>query len=329
LIVIALGTSGCYFAHIAAGQSRLLRAGQPIESLLADPATSAELRSSLLLVQRVRTFANELGLEVGEKYTSFAPWPGDRIITTVVASNPGEVTPAGFLYPFFGRLPYKSFFDRERADAEVEALRSKGLDVCVVGVSAYSTLGWMDDPITEPMLRKGAGALVETLLHELVHATIYLKGHADFNESVASFIGQEGSVAFYRQENQHEKAKQRRLQIHDRRRIEGELLRFRDEVAALYDSEPAGASRDRERLALEEQARKRIAALALETGDPEQTADTLRLNDACLALSGTYSAHGHHFQELLAELGGDLKAFIARLEAAAGADDPLKALLEQ
>jgi predicted aminopeptidase len=307
----------------------LLRARKHIDSVLADPATSAELRDSLLLVQRVRTFAGELGLDVGGQYTSFAPWPGDRVITTVVASRPGQVTPAGFRFPFLGRLPYKSFFDRERAIAEAATLRAEGMDVCVQGVPAYSTLGWMDDPITGPMLRGGAGALVETVLHEFVHATVYVKDHVDFNESVASFIGEEGSVAFYSRANQTEKSEQRRLWIVDRRRVEAELLRFRDEVASLYHSEPAEASRDRHRRALEVQTRRRVAALALKTSDPSRVADSLRLNDACLALAGTYSANIGHFQDLLARLDGNLSAFIARLKAAASADDPLKGLLEQ
>jgi predicted aminopeptidase len=331
LIVIALGTSGCYLTHIAMGQARLLRVRQPIASVLADPATSVELRDSLLLVQRVRTFAIELGLEVGGQYTSFAPWPGDRVITSLVASRPGEVTPAGFDFPIVGRLPYKSFFDRKRADAEAAALRAKGMDVCVSGVSAYSTLGWMDDPITGPMLRRGAGTLVETILHELVHATVYVKGHADFNESVASFIGEQGSVAFYLRENQTEASDQRRREIHDWRQIDDELLRFRNEVIALYeteaDTQPEKMSSNGTRRVLEARAREHIAALPLQTRDPHRVAESLRLNDACLALAGTYSKDIDRFREFLARLDGDLFAFIARLKTTADADDPLEALL--
>jgi len=78
------------------GQNRLLRARKPIESVLANPETPREIREQLLLVLQVREFAIELGLDVGKQYTSFAEWPGDRVVTSVVATRPGSVTPAGF-----------------------------------------------------------------------------------------------------------------------------------------------------------------------------------------------------------------------------------------
>jgi predicted aminopeptidase len=309
------------------GQNRLLRAQKPIESVLADPATPREIRERLIVVLQVRQFAIELGLAVGEQYTSFAEWPGDRVVTGVIATRPGTVTPAGFRFLLLGQLPYKGFFDRERAERESEALQADGLNVCEFGVSAYSTLGWMDDPVTEPMLRGEPGQLAEVILHELVHATLYLKGHADFNESIASFIGEEGSVLFFETSGQPERAHQRRLEIEDARRVAAELLRFRDEVSALYASQPSGTSRDEIRRDLEQRARARIRKLPLGTRDPSELADVLRMNDACLALTGTYASDLERFAELFARLDGDLVALIARLKGVEGAKDPVEALI--
>jgi len=174
-----------------------MHARRPIEAILADPDTRDELRHRLETVQQVRRYANTLGLEIDEQYTTYVDWPGDRVITTVIATRPGEVVPAGFWFPFLGRLPYKGFFDPSRAEAEAASLREEGLDVCVVAVPAYSTLGWLKDPVTAPMLLRGEGPAVETILHELVHATVYVKDHIDFDETAASFVGQEASVEFY------------------------------------------------------------------------------------------------------------------------------------
>jgi len=322
-----VGLSGCYYSHIAMGQNRLMRARQPIETVLANPETPLETRERLLLVLQVREFAIELGLDVGEQYTSFAQWPGDRVVTTVVATRPGTVTPAGFHFLLLGRLPYKGFFDRERAHREAEALRDDGLDVCEFGVRAYSTLGWMNDPVTEPMLREESGRLAEVILHELVHATVYLEDHADFNESIARFIGEEGSVLYFETSLQPERAHERRLEIEDDRRVDAELLRFRDEVAALYASQGAGTSRDEIRRDLEERARARIRNLPLSTRDPVELADVLRMNDACLALTGTYASELERYAQLLSRLDGGLPALIARLRSVEGAEDPLAALL--
>jgi predicted aminopeptidase len=168
---------------------------------------------------------------------------------------------------------------------------------------------------------------VEVILHELVHATVYLKGHANFNESIASFIGEEGSVLFYENRYQPEPGHRRRLEIEDERRVDAALLRFRGEVSALYASQDNGTSRDEIRRNLEERARKRIRNLPLVTRDPSQLADVLRMNDACLALTGTYAAELERYAALFSKLDGDLVALIARLKGVKGSKDPLEALL--
>src|SRR5262245_59467267 len=197
LALVPLATPGCYLGHVTAGQMRLLAARRPIDAVLADPATPEPLRERLALAPQARELARGLGLEVGGQYTTYVAWPGDRVVTAVVATRPGEVEAAGFWFPIVGTVPYKGFFDPARARAEADRLRGRGYDVCEVAVPAYSTLGWLDDPLTEPMLRGGPGRIVETIVHELVHATVFLPDAADWNEGVATFVGQEASVAWY------------------------------------------------------------------------------------------------------------------------------------
>jgi len=327
VLLLLASTPGCYLAHVAQGQLRLLRAERPIEEVVRDPATPDELRASLTTLQDARRYARDLGLEVGDQYTSYVDWPGDRIVTIVATSRPGEVTPAGFWFPFLGRLPYKGYFDPARADSEADRWRRRGLDTCIAPVPAYSTLGWMADPITAPMLAYGEGAAVETVFHELVHATVYLKDHAAFNESVASFVGEEASVAFYASRSAPERAQSRRAEIEEQRQLDAALMALRDDVAALYARMPPGPERDAARAALDADARAAVAALPLETRDADFLADALRLNDACLALIATYGSDQPRFEAVLADLGGDLAAFVARLRAAADSADPVAALL--
>jgi predicted aminopeptidase len=303
---------------VASGQLRLLRARQPIEAVLTDPGTPPDLRHQLDLVQRTREFAADLGLEVDRQYTSYVAWPGDRIVTTLVTTRPGEVEPAGFWFPILGRLPYKGYFDPEKAAAEAARLRAEGLDVCEMPVPAYSTLGWFDDPVTGPMLRSGDGWLVETILHELVHATVYVRGHVDFDEGEASFIGEEASVRFYAEAGEAEQAARRRARVEEGHRLDAHILALRQRVQELYESAPPGAERDAARRRYEEETRAEIAA---------PHAEHLRLNDACLALAATYAADIPRYAEKLGTLGGDLAAFVRRLRELADADDPREALL--
>jgi predicted aminopeptidase len=199
--------------------------------------------------------------------------------------------------------------------------------VCEVAVPAYSTLGWLDDPVTGPMIRGEEGPTVETILHELVHATVYVRGQADFNEGVASFIGEEGSVRFYAETHRPEAAQRERARIEDWRKVQATTIRLRRWVEELYASTPAGPERDAARVDLERRAREVIAALPLATREAGEVAESLRLNDACLALTGTYAADAGPYTEKLAALGGDLRTFVVRLREAADSPDPRAALL--
>jgi predicted aminopeptidase len=277
-------------------------------------------------VSQVRAFAEQQGLRVGKRYTHYADWPGDRIVTTVVATRPGRIEAEGFWFPIVGRVPYKGYFDPARAEAEALRLRQRGLDVCQVRVPAYSTLGWFDDPVTGPMLRESEALLVEMLFHELVHATLFVPGDAAFSEGLASFIGEEARVRFYAASEGPDAAARERRHVASQRRVRDLLLRARSRAERVYALLPEGAERDAARSALDEELHAQLAALADAPPDPPAPV-RLRTNDACLALAATYSGDTPCLAARLAAQGGDLAAFVARVLETAEAPDPRLALL--
>lgn len=323
---LLLSTNGCYYGQLASGQLKLLWRRQPIEKVVLDPIQSERTRALLQLVASVRSFAIELGLRVGDQYTSYVDWPGDRIVTTLVRTRPGSLEAVPYWFPIVGELPYQGYFDQARAESEAERLRDEeGFDVCVSAISAYSTLGWLDDPVTSPMLTAGAASLVETLFHELVHATAFLRDEADFNESVAQFIGQQAAIRFFERLNPQAKpglpdAGAIRALIEDRRAIAAVTQAFRDD---LLEIEGASDQAIRRRLA-EARTREILAALPLVALDAESVAAQARLSDACLALHGTYLTDLPRHAALLAALDGNLEAMIARLSLWAEDDRPLE-----
>ena len=335
--VLLLNSTGCYYGHLAVGQLKLLLARQSVDQLLADPETDEELRAKLQLVQRARDFAVELGLEVQGQYTSYVPWPHDRIVTSVIATEPGTIEALNFRFPIVGAVPYKGFFDRKRAEQEAARLRALGVDVCLGAISAYSTLGWFDDPLTAPMLNTTPERLVETVIHELVHANVFVKSQPDFNEGVANFIGEEAVVLFYSQDTSADEPDARgaqsnpltnqgepdsRARVSDDRLIARTLMSLRDDIARLYAVEMPEAERRSRRDELETAGRETLEGLALTSRDASRLAERARINDACLAIQGTYVADTSRHLAVLAQLDGDLVRFIARLRQAADADDP-------
>jgi predicted aminopeptidase len=278
-------------------------------------------------VAEVRTFAETLGLDVGDRYTSYVAWPGDALVTSVVATRPGEVEPVTSWFPIVGSVPYRGWFDAKRAESHAASLREDGLDVCVVPVRAYSTLGWFDDPLTGPMLRQEPPLVVETLLHELLHATVFVAGDAEFNEGVAAFFGEEARVRFYAEREGEAARVLEREAVTQQRELRARILALRREVEALYAEREAGSARDALRAELEAAARRRLAAFAPPGAVPDAWAAGFRLNDACLALSGTYHADTPALERVLSTLGGDLVACVDEVRRAGEAPNPREALL--
>ena len=322
----AAATNGCYYLHLARGQAQLLWQREPLEAALLDPHLAPAQRQALALLPPLRDFAVSLGLTVTGQYTSYVAWPGDRIVTAVVATRHGSVEPHLFRFPWIGALPYKGFFAEACARAEAQSLHRDGFDTCLSAVPAYSTLGWIRDPVTEPMLRYGDGVLVEIVLHEWVHATIFARGQAEFNEGLATFVGQEGAVRFFARHVGADRAARERTRIRDDRVVAAHWVALRERIAALY-REPASSERDAQRQQLEAAARTALATTPLASRDPVQLSRTARLNDACLALIATYEKDVLAYARLLAAWEGDLALFLTRAREAAATADPRAALL--
>ena len=61
---------------------------------------------------------------------------------------------------------------------------------------AWSTLGVFNDPILSNLLNRSVGSLADVIIHEMTHSTIFVKDSLEFNENLASFIGEKGSMEF-------------------------------------------------------------------------------------------------------------------------------------
>jgi predicted aminopeptidase len=193
VLAAALALPGCYVLQAAAGQAEVLSRSEPIEKLLADPATPAPLRARLDLVAEARRFAiEELGLADGRSFRKYADLGRPYAVWNVVAAPEFSVTPRRWCYPVAGCVAYRGYFDEARAEATARRLDARGDDVTIGGVATYSTLGYLPDPVFNTMLGWRETRLVGTVFHELAHERLYVPGDSEFNEAFASVVEQEG-----------------------------------------------------------------------------------------------------------------------------------------
>jgi predicted aminopeptidase len=316
-MLLCVAVSGCgisYLAQATQGQWRLMRARRPIEHVLADPASSAELKSRLELVLDARAFASgSLGLPQNRSYRSYSDLGRPYAVWNVVAAPEFSIEPLRWCFPFTGCLSYRGYFKESNARAFAAALAAKGNDTLVAGVAAYSTLGHFDDPVLNTMMRYGDLELVSMIFHELAHQLIYVKGDSEFNESFAVTVEEEGLRRWL-------EARGRSIELQDflaRRaadeQIIGTLAAGRAELDALYHA-PLGPPemRARKHVLLADIAES-VRTLERQQGQRsgyEAWIDA-GLNNAHLAAIATYSDCVPGFQRLLARHGGDLQAFYA------------------
>jgi predicted aminopeptidase len=252
----------------------------------------------------------------------------------VNASPKWELKNYNWDYFWVGQMPYKGFFNKEDAQAEAENLRQKDLDVFLRGVSAYSTLGWFNDPILSSMLRYEDWDLVDTIIHETVHANLYIKNNAEFNEQLATFIGLKGMELFYQNKEgaNSETLIKARQEAQDQKIFREFLFNEVQKLKEYYTSINKSEIKESER---QEQFNKIKNKYSTEI-KPQikfsnfDTVFTNQFNNAFLMLYMTYTQGFEDFDKLWTKVDGQFENFyneIKKLEKSKDPSQDLKKLL--
>ena len=292
---------------------RLLAGRVPLDKALATVDFSDEEREMLGWVPRIKEFGeSEIGLSPTKNYTTINP-EFDDVVWNVSGAAPDAFTSHVYRYPVVGDLPYIGFFDKDDAKAERDRLEALGWEVWVRGAGAYSTLGWFRDPLWRSMLRWDIEQMSNTVLHELAHATLWLKGHGRFNESFAAFVGDEASERFL-QSITDEQPEVWQLYLDeevDRAAYRAFMHATVQRLEALYESGLPRQEVLRRKEQVIEQAREEYAALDWRLPGYARAMEPGRtVNNARLKQFRVYNTGTNDFDDALARFGGDLPAFV-------------------
>ncbi len=200
IISVSFLLSGCgkilYLSKLGWHQSYIIFHSVPIQDVLADEKVSSGAKDKIRFIQEVKRFGEEhLGLKKTGSYSKYFETK-NSVLEVITASEKDCLQLYHWDFPITGRVTYKSFFTKKDLLKEKEVLERKGYDTYVSEAGAYSTLGWLKDPIFSPMLRWDEGTLANVIIHEMTHGTIYFKDQTDLNEQIATFVGNRGAIDF-------------------------------------------------------------------------------------------------------------------------------------
>jgi predicted aminopeptidase len=320
--------TGCqigYYVKSAYSQISMLASATPIDQSLKDPTLNEDEKRKLLLAQEAREFAEkELHLKETKNYRSFVKLDRPYVTYVVSASMKWELKHHLWGFPIVGEMPYKGFFNEQDAIAEENELIQQNLDTYRRGVAAYSTLGWFHDPLLSSMLRYKDHDLVNTIIHETVHATIYIKNSADFNERMAVFLGNKGMEIFYlKKEGTDSKTlAQIQKENQDDRLFSQFISTEIQNLDAWYKSNPERNEDLRMKRIAEIQEHFTANVLPKMKTDSYSRFSEVKLNNARLLNYKTYMQDLSDFENLYQKVGGNFQEFLKRCKSLEKSDHP-------
>ncbi|SHL35117.1 aminopeptidase [Phytopseudomonas punonensis] len=316
--LLALLLTGCstvdYYGQLARGQLQLLGARQPVQAVIDDRATDAQVRQRLVLSQEARRFASaQLALPDNRSYRLYADLQRPFVVWNLFATPEFSLQPQLHCFPIAGCVAYRGFYEQNRARGAAALLKAQGLDTYLGGVEAYSTLGWFDDPILNTMLRWSDERLVAVIFHELAHQQYYLAGDTAFNESYATFVEQQG-LRQWRAARGLPAPKE--LGIQPREQFTELVLASRARLETLYASGLDNEAMRAGKLAEFERLRTEYRQLCASQWNGVGYYDGWingPLNNAKLLPFGLYDQWVSAFARLFAEVNGDWPTFYRRV----------------
>lgn len=324
-------STGAYLLQAAGGHLAVLNASQDIESVIAEPSTSDRLRAQLRLVRDIRQFSVEtLQLPDNQSYKAYADVNRPYVVWNVVAAPADSLELNTWCFLFTGCISYKGFYQEESARQLASSLSREGLDVAVMGVPAYSTLGFTPDPVLNTFVYYPGGELARMIFHELAHQQVYIADDTLFNESFATAVEELGVELWLDRPTQQSRRGEYR--VFDQRRSDFRRLLSiaRQDLAAKYDQQDLSRETKLEfKKARLSKLQDDYAALKLQWGgwagfDRFMMMD---LNNAKLAVGALYTQQVPAFKALFAACGHQFPSFYQAAKLLGKQEQPMRHLV--
>ena len=323
MLVLAYWNLVVYGIRQAKGQLNIIYNAKPVEQFLTDPAFPDSLKRKLDLINNVRKYAiDSLGLKDTKNYKTLFDQKGEEIMWVVTASEPFRLKAKEWTFPVIGSVPYKGFFNKDLAIELRDELKQEGWDVSIRNPGGWSTLGWFTDPILSKMLERSEGDLANLIIHEMVHSTIFVKDSIDFNENLATFIGDRGTEKFLISKFGPD-SKEYQTYLHeddDYLKFTDHMLRGAEKLDSLYktmrDEEPIDSRKEKKKLMITNIVKTLDTLSLLNNPKPSQRYDKVLPNNAYFMNFRRYQSKQDEFWDKYRnDFHEDLKSYISYMSA--------------
>ena len=314
--MLALFVSGCqtlyYYGQAIDGQLSILMHREPIEELIEDPEIDEKLKTRLLFILEVRKFAQkDLHLPVENNYLTYVDLNRSYVLWNVFAAPEFSLEPKTWCYPIAGCVAYRGYFSKTDAQGYADTLKQDNYDVYVGGVSAYSTLGWFDDPVLSTMMRLSEKDSAALIFHELAHKLFYVAGDSAFNESFATAVEQEGVRRWLMAKGDRQAYGEYLLNYRRHRQFVDLIVQYRTRFESIYHSQEEETVKRARKTVLFARMIQDHEALKKQWDGTSRYESWFRqpLNNAKLVSVLTYQNWVPAFNAMLDENNGDLILF--------------------
>ncbi|MGH8169784.1 MAG: aminopeptidase, partial [Steroidobacteraceae bacterium] len=313
LAALAGCSSTMYLLQAANGEWHVIHGRKSIVQVIDDPRTPEPLVRELGEVHDARNFASRvLKLPDNSSYRTYVKIDRPYVVWNVVAAPALSLQPKQWCFPIAGCVAYRGYFNEKRARKFAARLKSRGYDVVVEGVPAYSTLGKLPDPVMSTMMRYGSDELAAMIFHELAHQLLYVKDDSRFDEAFAVTVANEGLRRWLEYRGEAARIAEHEKQRAEDRQFIALLRRTSGRLARLYASDSPRKSKLQRKAAIFAGLAEAIRALErrLAVHSPIYDAWIAHgLNNADLASVGTYYDCAPGLERLLRQENGDLPRF--------------------
>ncbi|MDJ0831958.1 MAG: aminopeptidase [Gammaproteobacteria bacterium] len=301
-----------YYLHSVNGHYDIMNRTRPIPDWMQDASTDPELVEKLSRIARIRDFAmNELALPESNSYTLYADIGRNYVVKNLIAAEEFSIRPYQWCYPVVGCMGYRGYFDEQRLERFRQRLQDQGFDIYVTRVTAYSTLGWFDDPVLNTFIDWPEYRLAGLIFHELAHQQLYVDGDTPFNESFAMAVQHAGVERWLQAKDQTEQLQRYRQYLQNRQQVTSLIESARQDLGRLYQTDKTVESMRQAKQDRLQRLKSDYAELTagFEVKDGFKYWFDGELNNAKLASVSAYHAQEPAFRARLEQLDGNFPLF--------------------